>query len=174
MMKITGQPYAGIRVAPTSPGTAPPSGMPVNITTSAVARSRLGVNSAFSAMTLGSTPPRAKPLMNSQPKQLLQVGGPGGRQRVAWRARCWPASWVSDRRESAGSIHRSTGPPTNQPAVGRRRSEWVSAFRSAPAPACLQESSSRCRHARKKSRTPVDDTPRYQSTCRNRRSPNFV
>jgi hypothetical protein len=64
MMKITGQPYAGIRVAPTSPGTAPPSGMPVNITTSAVARSRLGVNSAFSAMTFGSTPPRAKPLMN--------------------------------------------------------------------------------------------------------------
>ena len=44
------------------PGTVAPNEMPIAITTSTVARSRLGVNSAFSAMTFGNTPPRPKPL----------------------------------------------------------------------------------------------------------------
>ena len=44
------------------PGTAAPSEMPIDITTSMVARSRFGVNSAFSAITFGSTPPRPSPL----------------------------------------------------------------------------------------------------------------
>jgi hypothetical protein len=46
------------------PGTAAPNVMPVDITTSTVARSRLGANSALSAMTFGSTPPRPRPLRN--------------------------------------------------------------------------------------------------------------
>ncbi len=59
----TCQPYRGTSQAATGPGVPLPSVMPVNISTTSVARHRLGDSSELSAMVLGMSPPRPMPVI---------------------------------------------------------------------------------------------------------------
>ncbi len=62
-MNNTCQPYRGTSQAATGPGVPLPSVMPVNISTTSVARHRLGESSELSAIVLGIKPPRPSPVI---------------------------------------------------------------------------------------------------------------